>query len=84
MACSSREICSATLQGLLRVVKDQVEEGSVVVAVLSRESAMWREESMRTLLRNAIPEFWPIPHLAQYFTRCAALLTFHQSLVSPC
>ena len=43
-----QELCSATLEGLLRVVKDQVEEGSVVVIVLSEESAMWREERIKT------------------------------------
>ena len=39
--------------GLLRVVKDQVEERSVVVIVLSKESGMWREESMKTRLYSA-------------------------------
>ena len=48
-----QEICSATLERLLRVVNDQVEEGNVVVIVLSKESAMWRVECMRTLLHNA-------------------------------
>ena len=40
-------------KGLLRLVKDQVEEGSAVVIVLSKESAMWREESMKTPLHKA-------------------------------
>ena len=48
-----RGICSATLERLLRVVKDEVEDGSVVVIVLSEESVRWREESMKTLLHNA-------------------------------
>ena len=35
-------ICSAALEGLLRVIQEQVEEGSVLVIVLSKESGMWR------------------------------------------
>ena len=45
--------CRATLEGLLRVVKDEVEDRSVVVIVLSKESAMWREQNKKTLLHNA-------------------------------
>ena len=43
-------ICGATLKELSGVVKDQVEESSVVVIVLSKGLAMWRQESMNTLL----------------------------------
>ena len=48
-----REICRATLRELLRIVKDQIEERSVVVIVLSNESTIWREASMRTLAHDA-------------------------------
>ena len=48
-----QEICGVTLEGPWTVVKDQVEEGSMVVIVLSKASAMWREESMKTLLHDA-------------------------------
>ena len=37
---------------LLKIVKDQVEERSVVVSVLNKESAIWRNASMKTLLRG--------------------------------
>ena len=48
-----KEICGATLRELLKIIKDQVEERSVVVIVLNKESAMWREESMKTLLHDS-------------------------------
>ena len=48
-----RGICSPTLEVLLRIVKDQVEEGSVVVIVLNKESKIWREASMKTLSHDA-------------------------------
>ena len=48
-----RGICSATLKGLLRIVKDQVEEGSVAFIVLNKESTIWREASMKTLSHDA-------------------------------
>ena len=48
-----RGFCSATWERLLRVVKDEVEEGTVVVIVRSEESGRWREESVKTLLHNA-------------------------------
>ena len=48
-----QEICGATLRELLKIIKDQVEERSVVVIVLNKESAMWREESMKTLLHDS-------------------------------
>ena len=43
-AVEERRICS--------IVKDQIEERSVVVIVLNKESAIWRNASMKTLLRN--------------------------------
>ena len=41
------------MKELSGVVKDQVEESSVMVIVLSKGLAMWRQESMNTLLHNA-------------------------------
>ena len=48
-----QEICGVTLEGPWTVVKDHVEEGTMVVIVLSKASAMWREESMKTLLHDS-------------------------------
>ena len=47
-----RGICSAALKELFRIVKRQIEERSVVVIVSSRESAIWRNESEKTVLRE--------------------------------
>ena len=47
-----RGICSTALKELLRIVKDQIEERSVVVIVLNKESAIWRNASMKTLSRD--------------------------------
>ena len=41
-----RGICSAALRELLRIVK------GVVVIVSNRESAIWRDESVKTVLRE--------------------------------
>ena len=50
-----RGICSAALKELLRNVKDEVEEQSVVVIVSNRESAMWRNAIVKTvLLKNQL------------------------------
>ena len=46
-----RGICSAELKELLTFVKDQVEERSVVVIVLKKESAIWKDASVKTLSR---------------------------------
>ena len=48
-----RGICSAVLKELLRIVKDQVEERSVAVTVLNKESAIWKDAGMKTLSRDA-------------------------------
>ena len=45
-----QEILQCDVGRAVELVKDQVEEGSAVVIVLSKESAMWREESMKTPL----------------------------------
>ena len=52
-----RGICRATLEGLLRIVTDQLEEGSVVLIVLSQESAICRKASMKTLSHDVQPKY---------------------------
>ena len=47
-----RAICSAALKELLKTVKNQIEERSVVVLVLNKESAFWKDTGMKTLLRG--------------------------------
>ena len=47
-----RGMCSAALREWVRVVKDQIEERSVVIFVLKKESTIWREASVKTLLRE--------------------------------
>ena len=42
-----RGICSAVLKELLRIVKDQIEERSVAVIVLNKESAIWKDAGMK-------------------------------------
>ena len=45
-------LCNATLRGLWRIVKDQIEERSVVVIVMSRNSAIWRTASLKSVMRE--------------------------------
>ena len=47
-----RGICSAALRELLRIVKDQIEERSVVVIVMNRESAIWSKASLEIVLQE--------------------------------
>ena len=47
-------ICSAALRELLRNVKDQIEERSVVVIVSNRESAIWRNASVKRVCYQRI------------------------------
>ena len=47
-----RGMCSAALREWVRVVKDQIEERSVVIFVLKKESTIWREASVKNLLRE--------------------------------
>ena len=47
-----RGICSAALRELLRIVKDQIEERSVVIIVSNRESAIWRNASVKIVLQQ--------------------------------
>ena len=43
---------NAALKELLKIVKDQIEERSGAVIVLNKESAIWKDASMKTLLRD--------------------------------
>ena len=45
-------LCSATLRELWRIVKDQIEERSVVVIVVSGNSAIWRKASLKSVMRE--------------------------------
>ena len=47
-----RGICSAALTELLKIVKDQIEERSVVVIALNKELSIWKDASMKTLSRE--------------------------------
>ena len=38
--------------GLLRVVKDQIEERGVAIIVSNKESTNWRKTSVKTLIRE--------------------------------
>ena len=49
---AERGKCSASLVELLRIVKDQIEERGVVIIVSNRESAIWRDASVKTVLRE--------------------------------
>ena len=42
-----RGICSTALKQLLKLFKEQIEERSVVVLVLKKESAIWKDASMK-------------------------------------
>ena len=41
---------SATLRELWRIIKDQIEERNVVVMVMSRNSAIWRKASLKSVI----------------------------------
>ena len=43
------------MRELFRIVKDQIHEQSVVVIVSNRESAIWRNASVKTVLRENQP-----------------------------
>ena len=45
-------LCSAPLRVLWRIVKDQIGERSVVVIVMSRNSAIWRKASLKSVMRS--------------------------------
>ena len=52
-----RGTCSEALRELLRIVKDQIHERSVVVIVSNRESAIWRNASVKIVLRENQPKY---------------------------
>ena len=45
-------MCSAALRVLWRIIKDQIEERSVIVVVMSRESAIWQKASLKSVIRE--------------------------------
>ena len=45
-------LCSSALRELWRIVKDQIEERSVVVIVISRNSAIWRNASLKFVMQG--------------------------------
>ena len=45
-------LCSAALREWWRIVKDQIEERSVVVIVMSRNSAIWSRASLKSVMRE--------------------------------
>ena len=47
-----RGICSAALRELWRIIKDQIEERGVIVVVMSRESAIWKKASLKSVIRE--------------------------------
>ena len=47
-----RGTCNAVLRELLRVVRDQIEERGVVIIVSNKQSTIWKETSVKTLLRE--------------------------------
>ena len=49
-----RGICSVALKELVKLTKDQGGERIVVVLVLNRESAVWKDSSVRTLLPHVL------------------------------
>ena len=49
---AERGICRAALKELLKIVKDQIEERSVVVTVLNKEPVIWKDAIMKTLARD--------------------------------
>ena len=47
-----RGLCSAALRELWRIIKDQIEERTVVVVVMSRSSTIWRRASLKSVMRE--------------------------------
>ena len=43
---------SAALRELWRIVRDQVEERSIVIIVMSRNSAIWRRANLKSVMRE--------------------------------
>ena len=47
-----RGLCSVALKELMKINNDQVEERSMVVFVMNKEPAIWKDSSMEALLRH--------------------------------
>ena len=47
-----RGMSSAALRELWRIVQDQIEERSIVVIVMSRNSAIWRRANLKSVMRE--------------------------------
>ena len=47
-----RGICSAAMKELWNILKDQSEERTVTVFVSNKGSAIWKDASMKTLVRD--------------------------------
>ena len=45
-------LCNAALRELWRNVQDQIEERSIVVIVMSRNSAIWRRANLKSVMRE--------------------------------
>ena len=70
-----RGICSAALR-LLRIVKDQIEERSVVVIVSNRESAIWRNASVKIVLQENQLKYVDVEgNESDHKNRCIAVQT---------
>ena len=48
----ARGMCNAALRELWRIVQDQIEERSVVVIVMSRNSVIWRRANLKSVMRE--------------------------------
>ena len=48
----TRGLFSTALRELWRIVKDQIKERNVVVIVMSRNSAIWRRASLKSVMRE--------------------------------
>ena len=74
---SERSLCDGTHQDFcsaaLKIVKDQIEQRSVVVLVLNKESAIWKDASMKTLLRSDQLKYIDVEEMAVVTNnRCVA------------
>ena len=61
-----RELCSAALRELLRVVKDQIEERGVAVIISNKESTIWRKTSVKTLIREKQLKYTDVEEMRNY------------------
>ena len=47
-----RGICSATWRELWRIVRDQIKERTIVVVVMSKNSAIWKKTKLRSVMQE--------------------------------